>query len=175
MPEVPACRLCEAPGVAALGLCNKHYHRYRAAGKPALEPWIEGQLALERDGGPSRRRRCLVCGQPADAWGLCHKHAERYRRAGKPELEPWVARQRAQDDLRVACVICGTPFHAYQGRLTCSRACYEERLRRAARARLHAETPDRRAERLRRRNERDRLRRAAPPGDDAPGGGTPTP
>jgi hypothetical protein len=152
MPEKP-CRVCGRPATAARGLCQAHYHRWTKAGRPDLDAWPAEQRAREA-APPPPPPACRVCDRPAEQRGLCHAHYERWRRWGRPDLDEWVAAFR-EGRLNI-CTICGRGYNGYHGSQTCSRACDQERRRRAALAYFYALPPEQREEVYRRQMDRNR-------------------
>ncbi|MFD6102900.1 hypothetical protein ACFWFQ_09570, partial [Nocardia salmonicida] len=77
---------------ASRRLCQGHYLRWTAAGRPDLEQWtpIE-ELATEQ----RRIIACCVvreCNRAAKSKGLCHRHANQWSHYGRPDLDEWLAR-----------------------------------------------------------------------------------
>lgn len=77
---------------ASRRLCQGHYLRWTAAGRPDLEQWTSiEELATEQ----RRIIACCVvreCNRAAKSNGLCHRHANQWSHYGRPDLDEWLAR-----------------------------------------------------------------------------------
>ena len=87
----PLCTVedCDRPRLS-LGLCGKHYARYRRHGDPAIR--------VRRT--PALGAVCEIegCDRPRRALGLCSTHHSQYRRRGtatpiRLKADPWTARE----------------------------------------------------------------------------------
>lgn len=88
------CRVGSCPtaiSATAKGLCQGHYQRWKAAGRPEIEGW-----AAEEDVRLRRRRTvpaCHVdgCNRAAKGHALCHRHLEAWYRDGRADQATWLA------------------------------------------------------------------------------------
>lgn len=73
------------------GMCNQHYQRWNAAGRPDRETWAASVTALTR--WLREPRTCTVdsCRRARREHGMCHSHAVRWDGAGRPDLAAWIA------------------------------------------------------------------------------------
>jgi integrase len=91
-----ACRVpqCGRPARPSGGsLCNNHYDRWAASGRPALDAWAVGPEAAQAWYGHTPPPSCQVSGCRFGAMqrGLCSWHASPWRRAGRPDIASWLA------------------------------------------------------------------------------------
>lgn len=73
------------------GMCNRHYQRWDADGRPDVEAWAASVTAVTR--WLQEPRKCTVgsCRRALCEHDLCHSHAVRWEQAGRPELGAWIA------------------------------------------------------------------------------------
>lgn len=93
----------------ALGLCRKHYERYRRCGDPL---WHEPERRVGRPAGPPKEPcRMDDCEDPERSFGLCQMHYARWRRWE----DPFWAGDRQRDPLATeTCAVedCDGPTHS---------------------------------------------------------------
>jgi integrase len=114
-----ACRIprCGRPARPSGGsLCNNHYDRWAAGGRPALDAWVVGPEAAHPWYGHAPLPSCRVTGCRFGAMqrGLCSRHASAWRRAGRPDVASWLASAMpsANDASQRECLVNGCELWA---------------------------------------------------------------
>ena len=88
----PACVAAVCDRVAVhQGMCNRHYQRWVADGRPEAGAWAAAVTANTR--WLQEPRSCVVdsCRRARREHGLCHSHASRWDDAGRPDRAAWIA------------------------------------------------------------------------------------
>ena len=88
----PACVAAVCDRVAVhQGMCNRHYQRWVADGRPEARAWAAAVTANTR--WLQEPRSCAVdsCRRARREHGLCHSHASRWDDAGRPDRAAWIA------------------------------------------------------------------------------------
>jgi hypothetical protein len=88
----PACVAAVCDRVAVhQGMCNRHYQRWVADGRPEAGAWAATVTANTR--WLQEPRSCVVdsCRRARREHGLCHSHASRWDDAGRPDRAAWIA------------------------------------------------------------------------------------
>ena len=90
------------------GMCNRHYQRWVADGRPEAQAWAASVTANTR--WLQEPRTCTVdsCRRARREHGLCHSHAARWDDAGRPDRAAWIA-AGAGDGLLPAAPECALP------------------------------------------------------------------
>lgn len=73
------------------GMCNRHYQRWVADGRPDAEAWAALVTANTRWLQEPRSCSAPSCRRAWREHGLCHTHAVRWEQAGRPERDAWIA------------------------------------------------------------------------------------
>ena len=106
------------------GLCQGHYGRWKAAGRPDLTGGMPAVMTAPWNGhGPVPSGRCRVagCGFGVSEQGMCSRHAFAWRKAGQPDPGPWAAAQPAvvMPEAPPACLISYCDLWAHPGAALC--------------------------------------------------------
>jgi integrase len=109
--------------VKAGGMCQGHWLRWKAAGRPDPARLPESVTAPWNGHGPLPSGRCRVagCGFGVHERGLCSRHASAWKRAGRPDPGPWAAAQPTvvMPDPPPACLISYCDLWAHPGLALC--------------------------------------------------------
>lgn len=73
------------------GMCNRHYQRWVADGRPDAKAWAASVTANTRWLQEPRPCSAPSCRRARREHGLCHSHAVRWDQAGRPERHGWIA------------------------------------------------------------------------------------
>ncbi|HEX5349628.1 MAG TPA: site-specific integrase [Pseudonocardiaceae bacterium] len=73
------------------GMCNRHYQRWVADGRPHVEAWAASVTANTRWLQQPRNCSAPSCRRALREHGFCHSHAVRWAQAGRPERDAWIA------------------------------------------------------------------------------------
>lgn len=84
------------------GMCNRHYQRWDADGRPDVEAWAALVTANTRWFEEPRKCTVASCRRALCEHELCHSHAVRWAQAGRPERVAWIATGAGDGPLPVA-------------------------------------------------------------------------
>lgn len=89
-----ALSICRIPGCghgqAGAGLCSTHLLRWRRAGRPDVDAWVEDQGVVATVGRPCRVNGCSVLADGSEQQ-LCRTHLHSWSTRGRPPLDDFVA------------------------------------------------------------------------------------
>lgn len=84
------------------GMCNRHYQRWIADGRPAVQAWAATVTANTRWLAEPRKCAVAECRRACCEHGLCHSHDVRWSSAGRPDRTTWIAAGSGGDPLPAA-------------------------------------------------------------------------
>lgn len=73
------------------GMCNRHYQRWDADGRPDIDAWAASVTANTRWLQEPRKCTIATCRRALCEHDLCHSHAVRWEQAGRPQRDAWIA------------------------------------------------------------------------------------